>query len=270
MENKIALCFIISGKHILNKEEIWREWIDANKDLINVYFHYSNLSKISSSWVRSHSMPKEKTVRTSYYHIVPAYMTLLEYAISQDSQNKWFCFLTDSCAPIVSPAKFKEMFSKHSEKSVFKWQHASWNASFSKRANLKYLPEKYRLSHDPWFILTKIDAELCLRFIKEKHQVYLKICAGIIANESVFAIILKIYKRLQFVVNGKGHITDFHRMSSSTSPYVFQSASLQDIKYIRAEKEKNEYAMFVRKVATTFPDSILRRLAFPPLAAINA
>jgi hypothetical protein len=260
MDKKVALCFIISGKHILNKEEIWREWIDANKEMINVYFHYENLSKITSNWIQSKAIPAEKTVITGYYHIVPAYMTLIEHAISHDIQNKWFCFLTDSCAPIVSPAKFKEMFIENSEISIFKWDKAPWNALFNKRANLKYLPKEYRLSHDPWFTLTKIDAEYCLRFVKEKPLLFSQTCAGIIANESVFAIILKFYKRLRFVVNAKGHIVDFVRMSSSTSPYVFQRVTLQDIKYIRTEREKNKYAMFVRKIEPAFSDNMLRTI----------
>jgi len=259
MDKKVALCFIISGEHILNKESIWREWIEPNKDFINVYFHYSNLSKISSSWVRTCIIPPGKTVRTSYYHMVPAYMALLAHSISQDAQNRWFCFLTDSCAPIVTPEKFKSLFNDYSDKSIFKWQKASWNPSFNKRANLKYLPDEYWLSHDPWFTLTKIDAELCLRFVNETPQLYATICKGIIANESIFAIILKFYKRLRFVVNEKGRIVDFTRMTSPNSPYLFQSASLQDIKYILEERKKNEYAMFVRKIATTFSDDALRR-----------
>ena len=43
---KIALCFIISYDHILNKEHIWRKWIEPNKDIINVYFYYKDIKKI--------------------------------------------------------------------------------------------------------------------------------------------------------------------------------------------------------------------------------
>jgi hypothetical protein len=32
---KVALCFIISYDHSLNKEDIWREWTEANADIIN-------------------------------------------------------------------------------------------------------------------------------------------------------------------------------------------------------------------------------------------
>ena len=42
---KIALCFILSGEHILYKEHIWREWIKPNIDIINIYFYYSNYDK---------------------------------------------------------------------------------------------------------------------------------------------------------------------------------------------------------------------------------
>ena len=51
---KIALCFIISYEHILNKEELWREWIEHNKDIINVYFYYKDLKKIKSEWIQKH------------------------------------------------------------------------------------------------------------------------------------------------------------------------------------------------------------------------
>ena len=39
---KVALCFIISYEHILNKEQLWIDWIKPNQDIINVYFHYKH------------------------------------------------------------------------------------------------------------------------------------------------------------------------------------------------------------------------------------
>jgi len=172
MTSKVALCFIISGDHCLNKERIWREWIEPNKEFINIYFHYSDLSKIQSKWIRDHAIPQTETMGTSYFHVVPAYLTLMRHAIMQDAQNTWFCFLTDSCAPAISPTQFAKMFVLYSDKSIFKWKPAQWNPTFHKRANLKYLPKEYRLSHYPWFTLTKIDAQLCLRFAKTKTRVF--------------------------------------------------------------------------------------------------
>lgn len=262
MTEKIALCFIISGAHILNKEDVWKEWIEHNKDIINVYFHYSDFSLIQSEWIRSKSLPPSNVVKTSYYQVVPAYLTLISFAASHDPNNKWFCFLTDSCAPAISPQQFKSNFFLYSEKSVIKWSTAWWNPQLHKRANLKYLPTEMHLLNDPWFVLTKHDALLCLQFATKHKQLYMKICVGGIANESIFAIILKWYNRLQLVINAETTITNWNKMTSSTSPYVFKRASLEDIQYILKEKEKKQSAMFVRKIDTTFPDDILRRIIY--------
>ena len=43
---KIALCFIISYEHVLNKEQLWIDWIKPNQDIINIYFHYKDINKI--------------------------------------------------------------------------------------------------------------------------------------------------------------------------------------------------------------------------------
>jgi hypothetical protein len=110
---KIALCFIINYEHILNKEHIWREWIEPNKDIINVYFYYSNLNKIKSEWILEHTIPPNHIVQTSYYHVVPAYLSLISFAMSHDKNNEWFSFLTDSGCPIISPKKFRYLFYKN-------------------------------------------------------------------------------------------------------------------------------------------------------------
>lgn len=249
MTNKVALCFLISGEHILNHEQAWKDWIEPNKDFINIYFHYTDYSKIKSEWVRSHAIPSKATMTTHYFHVIPAYLTLIRNAILSDGLNKWFCFLTDSCAPVIPPYQFKHMFDNYSDKSIFKWKKAHWNPLFIKRANLKYLPEDYRLCHDPWFTLTRIDAELCLRFAVEHTNKFKLICAGIIANESLFAIILKAYGRLPLVLNETTYITDWTRMTSANSPYVFTNPlSDQDIEFITDMKKKNKYIMFIRKI----------------------
>ena len=49
---KIALCFLISGKQIVNKEELWIKWLSENKDLFNIYFHYKDYNTISSPWIK--------------------------------------------------------------------------------------------------------------------------------------------------------------------------------------------------------------------------
>jgi len=259
---KIALCFIISYKHILNKEEIWREWIEQNKDIINVYFYYTNLHKITSSWIRKYVIPEEYIYDTSYYHIIPAYLSLLNYAIADDYRNQWFCFLTDACCPIISPEKFRYLFYTHYNKSILKWQPAWWNVQFHKRSNLALLPKEMRLANDPWFVLKREDAIRTLKFSKQQHNVLSLICSGGLANESLFAIIFYVTKQLSTIISQSTHITDWTRMSSPTSPYLFKILNENDIKFIDNELVKNKYAMFLRKVDEEFPNEIINQYIY--------
>jgi hypothetical protein len=254
---KAALCFIISYKHVLNKEHIWKEWIEPNKDIINVYFHYKDLRYIKSHWIRSHAIPQNLVVDTSYYHIVPAYMTLLSYGILHDSANKWFCFLTDSCVPIISPQKFRELFFLSYDYSILNWKKAWWNVDIHKRANLRLCPEKYRLGHDPWFILKRSDAIKVINFMIEKQSLYRQICLGGLANESIFAIILQAKDELKNVLQESSTLTNWSQMSSATSPYLFKHGTKEDIEFIK-KGLLNKYSIFLRKVDTDFPDDILK------------
>ena len=94
---KVALCFIISYNHVLNKEAVWRKWIEANKDMFNIYVYYKDINKIQSAWLKNYAIPQKYIYKTSYYHIMPAYISLMNFALLDDTQNQWFCFLTDSC-----------------------------------------------------------------------------------------------------------------------------------------------------------------------------
>ena len=50
---KVALCFIISYEHILNKEQLWIDWIKPNQDIINIYFHYKDINKLKALKTRN-------------------------------------------------------------------------------------------------------------------------------------------------------------------------------------------------------------------------
>jgi len=121
---KVALCFIISYEHILNKEQLWIDWIKPNKDIINIYFHYKDINKIKSSWIKLYTIPPQLTQTTSYYNVVPAYMSILSYAYEHDKENVWFCLLTDSCIPVISQEKFRNMFLNHYQASIIKCKPA--------------------------------------------------------------------------------------------------------------------------------------------------
>lgn len=254
---KVALCFIISYDHILNKEHIWREWIERNKDMINVYFYYKDYRGIKSEWIREHTIPPEYIYRTSYLHVVPAYLSLLTFAFKHDKENEWFCFLTDSCCPIVSPEKFKSIFEENHSKSIMSWSKSSWNIQYHKRANLAKLPNNLHLANAPWFILTREHVKLTLYYDTEKREIVNLICAGGLANESLFAIILKACGILHEVINSPTHLTDWKRRSSSSSPHLFKYGDKQDIEFIEKNLEENNYGIFIRKIDSSFPDKLL-------------
>lgn len=265
---KIALCFIINYDHILNKEDIWREWIEQNKDIINLYFFYKDFKKIKSKWIMEHSIPPNCIVETSYYHVIPAYLSILNFAFKHDEQNKWFCMLTDSCCPIISPKRFRYLFYKNYNHSIFSWKHAWWNPDFHKRGNLAKLPKELWLANDPWFVLTRENVKQVFHFVSTQQTITKTICDGGLANESLFAIIFKFYKELEDGLSNShincsvSHLADWNRRSSTTSPHVFKDANEEDINFIDRELERNFYAMFIRKISPEFSDEILKHYIF--------
>jgi len=257
--SKIALCFIINYEHVLYKEELWREWIEPNKDIINVYFFYKDLKKIKSRWVYNHTIPQQNICYTSYFHVIPAYISILNFALKHDKSNKWFCYLTDSCCPIITPSQFRTLFEKYQNQTIMSYSKAHWNIEFHKRANLALLPKEYHLANDPWFVLTRENAIDIMNFVVNEDKMCNLICNGGLANESLFAIILTHFKKIQNVISKTTHMADWLRMSSPTSPHLFKEGTLEDIQFIENFIEKNDFVMFIRKIHPEFPDEILRK-----------
>jgi len=257
---KVALCFIISYQHILNKEQLWINWIKENQDIINVYFHYKDFNQIQSPWIKTYTIPPKYVHPTTYYNVVPAYMALLSYAFHHDIENKWFCMLTDSCVPIISPAKFRQLFFEKYKTSLFSWKPAYWNLEIHRRANLRLLKKEYWLANDPWFTLTRTHVHKFNIFLAAKNDIYQIVNAGGLANESIFAIMLQTFNELtnkDTLINAVSTVTDWSRMSSPTSPYLFKEATPENINIISNLLKENPHAMFLRKVDRSFPDQAI-------------
>lgn len=262
---KVALCFLISYNHILNKEQLWIDWIKPNQDIINVYFHYKDINQIRSPWIKLYTLPPNYTQKTSYYNVVPGYMSLLTYAFHHDSDNVWFCMLTDACVPIISPEKFRKMFFDHYQASIFKWKPAYWNITIHRRANLRLFKKEYWLANDPWFILSRQHVHKCILFVAMKNNIYQQVNEGGLANESIFAIILQTFKQLNnetVLINQSSTIADWTRMSNPTSPYLFKENTSENIKIITDLLKHNKYAIFLRKVDKAFPDEALKDIMY--------
>lgn len=258
---KVALCFLINYTNQMSKENIWKEWIFYNRDIINVYFHYNKNVKIRSPWIKKNCIKDVK--ETSYFYVVPALFSILKYAYYHDKSNTWFCLITDSCVPIISPAKFRELFFEHYDKSFLKWSPPNWNIMFHKRANLFKIPDKYHLSNEPWFILNRQDVYLSFLFVNKEPGIFNTVIQGIIANESIFAIILSYFQKLPHTMNETTTISDWTKMSSTTSPYVFTGKNLEEEKKtIQRYLLKNKYAMFLRKIHPKFPSNEIEKIIY--------
>jgi hypothetical protein len=260
---KVALCFLISYEHILNKEQLWIDWIKPNQDIINVYFHYKDLHAIQSPWIKMYTIPPKYVQKTSYYNVVAAYMSILSYAFNHDKDNNWFCLLTDSCVPIINPAKFRKLFFDHYQASIIKCKPAYWNTMIHRRANLRLLSKEYWLANDPWFTFCRDHVQKCILFLAAKHNIYKLVNEGGLANESIFAIILQTFKEIKNplrMINDSATISDWTRMSSPTSPHSFIDGSEENINIISGLLKENKYAMFLRKVHRSFPDQVLKDL----------
>jgi hypothetical protein len=196
--------------------------------------------------------------------VVPAYLSILNFAF-QNTDNKWFCLLSESCVPIISPNKFRKLMEKYIHQTVMSWKPAYWNIEFHNRANLKLLKNDFHLSNSPWFILSRDHVNKVMFFLFKKNKLYKTICDGGLANESIFAIILKSYNELHNedkVINEVSTITDWTRMESATSPYLFKSGDIYESIEIKELLKKNNYAIFLRKVSPKFPDDILHKFLF--------
>jgi hypothetical protein len=150
------------------------------------------------------------------------------------------------------------------------WRKAWWNCKFHKRANLEYLPEELRLANDPWFILKREHIYYINNFTyyKTTNKIFKTVCSGGLANESLFAIILYVYKQINDkninnnVISAVTHATDWSRMESSTSPHLFKNVNELDIKFIDNIFNEHKYVSFIRKISPEFPDSILNEYIY--------
>lgn len=268
MVNKIALCFIVSyDSGCLEKENVWIRWINQYKRIygnesINIYVHYKNY-EILSPFLKEHAIPHTHIAPTNYYHMVPAYMSLLQYAATADINNVWFCTLTESCIPIMHPKKFNELFKENHCSSIIDIQRATWNVHLHRRANLRMFPPKFRLQNSPWFILTRSHVRICIDFMNIYTHTFFTICKGGLANESIFAIMLLVGGVFNpnipntTHINTSSTIANWHKRTSPTSPYVFTSFSENELQFINKHINTNKYFVFLRKVSQSVGDDAI-------------
>lgn len=296
---KCALCFIITYDSILEKPTIWMDWIEANIDILNVYFllHPKLCQKLHTglatlpAWMTKHPSSLhiiQSTHATSYLHVVPAYEQVLQHAFAHTEENQWFITLTESCCPLVTPEVFRTVFFQHGYESWMSCSKATWNLHFHTRANLRLLDRDLQLVNDPWFILTRSHLQSMLLLNQSSptsfwQKMRVLVCKGGLANESLFAISFRCLRYLdengqstnRALVNRQTHATDWTHRNAPTRPHTFSlEKKVSEPKpnltgeTWSPEKEKEWFdqlvhelpdALFVRKVHASFPDEWIRQ-----------
>jgi hypothetical protein len=69
-------------------------------------------------------------------------------------------------------------------------------------------------------------------------------------------------KNKETVISAVTHIADWTRTTTPTSPHLFKDGNELDKQFITKSLESEKYAMFLRKVSPTFPDTILREYIY--------
>jgi hypothetical protein len=94
----------------------------------------------------------------------------------------------------------------------------------------------------------------------QKNDLYQLICKGGLANESIFAIMLETYLELGVlakhkIINSSSTLCNWDKMSTPTSPYLFDHGTQYDVDYIKNHITAD--TIFIRKISPNFPDKIL-------------
>ncbi len=92
-------------------------------------------------------------------------------------------------------------------------------------------------------------------------KIYNLICSGDVGNESIFAIIFKADRTLDNVLNEETTVTDWNRMMSATSPYLFSESTEHNTQFVEKYIDENKNALFIRKIDKTFPNETLLEFA---------
>jgi hypothetical protein len=188
-------------------------------------------------------------------------MSLYAHAI-HTHPAAWYTLHSETCVPIVSPEKFMEVFNTYKQNTFVSHCPAWWNALKVRRANLHLLPPHMHLAHSQWCIFCHEDLHQMIHLPKTDERlndVLQTVTQGHASEESYAAIMLLAINNLKNVINRPTTLVDWKRTPNGNNPHTFVEWSDADASIVRSIREQapNEF-MFMRKIAPTFPDHVLR------------
>lgn len=248
----VAFCFIVTKD--LNKEHIWRKWLEQLSELglkIKIFTHCSNPSQIHSPWLLKTLIPE--SIPTQWGFIMKPTIALFRHALG----SQWACLKTESCVPIISPKKFIELFNKYKNKTFLSYCKIWWDPKIVTRANLGLIPKEYHWAHQQHVIVCQKDLSGIIKFVDENPILTNTIIKGASADESFIAISIYAFNNFENTMNEITTLVDWPRSPDGNHPYTFTRWSEEDKEVVETLKNKHKFYMFLRKIDTNFPDNIL-------------
>jgi hypothetical protein len=240
----------------LSKEHVWRRWLQALDILgvkYNIYVHCSDPSVIKSEWLKKYIIPV--SLPTAWDFHMDAELTLLEYALDK-TNDAWFINLSETTVPYVSPQKFQKMFKEFSTNTILSYRKPWWNVKEENRANLQLFPAKARFGNSEWCVICNEDMRTIV-YVWKKTEIINTMMKEPHADESIFSVTLYLANNFKNTINALVTIMDWERDYWGPSPHTFTEYSAADKKFITEFVKGQHHLMFIRKIASSFPDEVL-------------
>ena len=258
----VTFCFLVTRD--LSKEHIWREWFECLARLqfkCAIVVHCSNKDSIHSEWLKQHLIPDERRRKTAWGWVLNAMLSMYAHAIHA-CPAAWYTLHSETCVPMVSPEKFMDVFKTYKHNTFVAHCPAWWNPLKVRRANLHLLPPHMHWAHSQWCIFCHEDMHQMIHLPKtDEHlnAVLQTVTQGHASEESYAAIMLLAINNLQNVINRSTTLVDWKRTPNGNNPHTFVEWTDADASIVRSIRDQSpNEIMFMRKIAPTFPDHVLR------------
>ena len=201
---------------------------------------------MSEPYFKDHRI--DNIVPTTWSIHVRAWQVLIQEAL-KDPENEKFVFVSESCVPLYTLNHIYDVLMQYPY--TYMAYSKPWWLSSNPREIYELNPE-HRYGSSEWMILNRKHAEIVA---KDKGVIRI-VSRHYNDQESYFPILLSIHNCLGEVFNHSFTYANWQYASNNGgSPYVFKEYDESSEELI--EDAYNIGCLFLRKVATTFPEEIL-------------
>ena len=132
-----------------------------------------------------------------------------------------------------------------------------WDTGYNDRGNTSKFSTKARLGNSEWCALCNEDIRTII-YAWDNTQIISTILKKPQADESIFSVTLYLTNRFKNTINESITIMDWERDPYGLQPHMFSKPYTQEDKnIIKSIAKHNKFAMFIRKVDSSFPDEVI-------------